>query len=104
MNILLPNLKTRKQREDYLKRITFGAWIWESENNKLVGKIEIFGNCACGFFGMATAKEVPKKYQFCNIYEKTGAIKNIGEIPVKKKEYIKSICKTCIINQVEVLE
>lgn len=82
--------------------MTYGAWIWESKDNKLVVKLETFGECTCGFKGMATAKDAPKFYQFCNLYKKDIASKNKGEVNARKKEYIKSICRECVIKQVEI--
>ena len=102
--MLLENLTTQKSRRDYFARMSYGAWLWESKDNKLIVKLENFGDCACGFKGTAKASDVPKFYQFCNLYKKQDAVKNKGEINLRKQEYIKSICRECVIKQVEVLE
>ena len=101
--MLLENLKTQKERREYFARMTYGAWLWESKDNKLVVKLETFGECACGFMGRAKANDVPKFYQFCNLYNKQDAVKNKGDVNIRKQEYIKSICKNCVIKQVEEL-
>jgi hypothetical protein len=102
--MLLDNLKTQAERREYFKIMTYGAWIWESKDNKLVCVLENFGECACGFKGMAKASDVPKFYQFCNIYKKNDAAINKGKLMNKKREYIKSLCRECAIKQVEVIE
>lgn len=89
----MPTKKTKEERREWFLLATYGSLVWSNKDFSLNIYLENHGECECGFSGRATARDVPRKYQFCNLYKKseTGLSKSI----------VKSICRECVINQVD---
>lgn len=89
----MPDKTTKEERANWFQFAFYGALVWKSKDSSMSVYLENHGDCKCGSNGRATAKDVPRKYQFCNLYKKSesGLSKNI----------VKSICRECVINQVD---
>lgn len=95
--MLLEQFKTKEERRNWFDFSYYGSRVWQNKDASMIVNLENYGSCDCGFSGKATARSVPRKYQFCNLYKRNPLTGNYD------KEYAKSICRECVINQVESL-
>lgn len=89
----MPDKTTKEERANWFQFAFYGALVWKSKDSLMAVYLENHGECECGFKGRATARDVPRYYQFCNLYKRT-------ETGLDKK-LVKSICRECVINQVD---
>lgn len=89
VSMLMPGKATKEERAEWFSKASYSYVMWTSKDGKTEVRLQMWGSCACGESRTQRVVDIPRLYQYCNA------------INLDTGKRIKSICKKCVINQVE---